>query len=415
MTLLDAAVIVTAALAAAVLGRRLAGLARQPAMVGEIVLCLLLGAVLTASSLHLLDSGNPVVRTVGHAGLALFVTGAVHGMRTEGARPVGRAVVALALGSVLLPMAAGVGVAAWVLGSGDLALRGDSPAPALMLMLAVALSVTAVPVLAGILQDHGLERTLTGRLSLTAAVTIDAVTWPLLAVAVALAEGGGGPLRTAAVLGGGAVVALAARRAATAPAVRRAAVRHPGVAVVIAAALSIAAATTTQKLGCTDVFGAALVGLALPADGPFERVGQTVGAAGRRTLPVYFVITGGTFLTGAGVGIPWTAIVVVTVAAMAAKLIGSYAGARAGALPRPVALRLATLMNTRGLTELVVLQAGLTSGVLTPRLYLALVVMALVTTVLSGPLLRAVGGPPPTPPTRVGRATPAVVGDERTW
>jgi Kef-type K+ transport system membrane component KefB len=72
-------------------------------------------------------------------------------------------------------------------------------------------------------------------------------------------------------------------------------------------------------------------------------------------------------------------------------------------------------MNTRGLTELVVLQAGLTSGVLTPRLYLALVVMALVTTVLSGPLLRAVGGPPPTPPTRVGRATPAVVGDERTW
>ncbi|WP_409061026.1 cation:proton antiporter [Streptomyces sp. SYP-A7185] len=395
MTVLAATAFVAAALAAAILGRRTAGLARQPAMIGEIVLCLLLGYLLADWGIRLAGSAQEAVKTIGHAGLALFVTGAVHGMHTGGARLRGRTVASLAIGSAVLPMAAGVGFAVWTLNSGDATLRGSAPAPALVLMLAVALAVTAVPVLAGILQDHDLDRTPIGRLSLTAAITIDAISWPLLALAVALANGGDGPLRTAAVLGGGAVVALTVRRAAGSQKIRQAAAGHPAATAVVVAALSIAAATTTQRLGCTDVFGAALVGLALPSDQRFERVGRTVGTAGRRTLPVYFVLTGATLLAGAGVGVPWEAIVLCTLLAIAAKIIGSYVGARAGALPHTTSLRLAALMNTRGLTELVVLQAGLAAGILTPRLYLALMVMALVTTVMSGPLLRATGGPAP--------------------
>lgn len=401
MPVLAAAVFVAAALAAAILGRRIAGLARQPAMVGEIVFCLLLGVVLADWGVRLAGSAEAAVEAVGHAGLALFVTGAVHGMRTGGARPRGRTVASLALGSALLPMAAGVGFAVWTLQAGDATLRGSAPAPALVLMLTVAFAVTAVPVLAGILQDHDLDRTLIGRLSLTAAVTIDAVSWPLLAIAVALANGGDGPLRTVAVLGGGALAALAVRRAATSSTIRQAAARHPALAAVAVATLSITAATITQRLGCTDVFGAALVGLALPSDDRFERVGRKVGDAGRRALPVYFVLTGATLLAGAGIGVPWPAIILCTVMAVVSKLLGSYLGARAGSLPHQDALRIAALMNTRGLTELVVLQAGLAAGILTARLYLALMVMALATTILSGPLLRATGGPAPVPaPTR---------------
>jgi Kef-type K+ transport system membrane component KefB len=397
MPVLIVAAFVAVALAAAVLGRRIAGLVWQPAMVGEIMFCLMLGTVLASNGVHLHGSAATAARIIGHAGLALFVTGAIHSMRTGGSRPRGRAVIALALGSVLLPMAAGCGFAAWTLGTGDSVLRGDAPAPALVLMLAVSLGVTAVPVLAGILQDHGLDRTSIGRLSLTAAVTMDAATWPLLAVALALAKGGDGPLRTAGALGGGVLAALAVRRASTSPLVRQAVERYPVPATLVAGALSIAAATITQDLGCTDVFGAALVGLALPADGPFERVGRTVGATGRRILPVLFAVTGGTLMTGAGAGIPWLAIALCCALAVSAKLVGAYVGARAGDLPHPVALRLAALMNTRGLTELIVLQAGLDAGILTPSLYLALVVMALVTTVLSSLLLRAVGGPAPVP------------------
>ncbi|MFD7256133.1 cation:proton antiporter [Streptomyces sp. NPDC059874] len=387
----------------ALLGRRAARGIGQPGIVGEIACCLLLGAALVAWA-GWGGPGSPgrePLGQVGHFGLALFLVGAAHEIRSGVARLSGRAVMWLSLGSALLPMAAGVLLAVWVLRTDDPRLRGTAPAAALVLMLAISLAVTAVPVLAGILADRRMRHTETGRLALASAVSIDAVTWVLLAVAVGLTTGGRGGFGTAlAVLAVGIAAAAVLRRLAATAALAARAARHQRLVIVAVAALGWAAAAGTRHFGLTDVFGAVLVGLALPADG--ERGSWTVtagalGRAGRALLPVLFVSTGATLASGPEAVLSWPALLYGTALAVAAKLVGSYAGARLGGLAHTTGLRLAALMNTRGLTEIVVLQAGYGAGILTPALYLALVVMALVTTALCGPLLWAVDRRAPVP------------------
>jgi Kef-type K+ transport system membrane component KefB len=84
-------------------------------------------------------------------------------------------------------------------------------------------------------------------------------------------------------------------------------------------------------------------------------------------------------------GVPWSVAGVATGVAILGKILGTYVGARLDGHPPGVALRLGALLNTRGLTELVVLQAGYSAGILTAGLFLALVVMALFTTAMTGP------------------------------
>ncbi|WP_329376820.1 cation:proton antiporter [Streptomyces sp. NBC_01351] len=392
----------------ALLGRRLARGFGQPGIVGEIACCLLLGAALVAWA----DRGGPgglggpgsagvePLAQAGHLGLALFLVGAAHEIRSGVTRLPGRAVLWLSAGSALLPMAAGALLAVWVLRTEDPRLRGTAPTAALVLMLAISLAVTAVPVLAGILADRKMRHTETGRLALASAVSIDAVTWVLLAVAVGLATGNGGFPAALAVLAAGVAAAAVLRRLAATAAVAAPAARHPRLAIVAVAALACAAAAGTRHFGLTDVFGAVLVGLALPADGergPWTATAGALGRAGRLLLPLLFVVTGTTLASGPEAVLSWRALLYATTLAVAAKLTGSYLGARLGGLTPTTGLRLAALMNTRGLTEIVVLQAGYAAGILTPALHLALVVMALVTTALCGPLLWAVDRRAPVP------------------
>ncbi|EST34224.1 cation:proton antiporter, partial [Streptomyces roseochromogenus] len=152
------------------------------------------------------------LKTVSQAGLALFMVSLAHKLRHGAARPAdrasgptsgrtsgttghpadrpaGRAIGWVAAGSFLLPLAAGLLLAAWILGTGDPALRGTAPAPAFVLLIAVTLSVTAVPVLARILTDRGMEQTAVGRVSFSAAVLLDALSWLALVAAVSLSSG----------------------------------------------------------------------------------------------------------------------------------------------------------------------------------------------------------------------------------
>ncbi|MFG3497204.1 cation:proton antiporter [Streptomyces sp. NPDC047928] len=400
-TVIVPALVLTAVVPTALLGRWAARRLGQPDVVGEIALCLVLGAVLAGrvgwggagATSGPGSAGVGLLSGLGHLGLALFLVGAAHEIRGGASRLSGRAVAWVSAGSALLPMAMGTALALWVLEYGGPGLRGDAPVPALVLMLAVSLAVTAVPVLAGILKDRGLQDTGTGRLAMACAVTIDAVTWVLLAVAVGLATGDSGYGRAGAVLTGGLLAVSALRGLAGAGAVRRFAADRPRLLVPLVALAAYGAASATGSLGLTDVFGAVLVGLALPADGekgPFTRAAHTLGAAGRLALPVLFTVTGTTLATGPDAVFSWRAIVLGIVLAVFSKLVGGYLGARAGAQSHHTALRLAVLMNTRGLTEIVVLQTGYSAGILSPGLYLALVIMALVTTGLSGPLLWAV-------------------------
>ncbi|MFH8407219.1 cation:proton antiporter [Streptomyces sp. NPDC018019] len=403
LTYVPAVVLVASVAPAVWLGRRAARLLGQPAIVGEIMACLLLGALLAGQFGWggEATAGRPVLEKAGHLALALFVVGAVQEIRAGSGKLGGRAVAWTAAGSALLPMGCGTLLAVWVLAEGDPALRGSAPATAFVLMLAGALSVTAVPVLAGVLQDRGMLHTHTGRLAMAAAVSMDAVNWALLAVAVGLATGGG-QVTPAVVFTAGLLLAWALRRLGGLPAARAWAHRvRPAVPAGLVVLTTVAAALVTDRLGLTDVLGAVLVALALPADGgtgPWTRAARTVGQCGRHGLPLLFVLTG----AGLGSGPPglfsWQATALGTALAVAGKLAGSYLGARAGGQDTPTSMRLAALLNTRGLTEITFLQIGYQADILTPALYLALVVMALVTTALAGPLLWAVDrGAPDTP------------------
>lgn len=390
---LTAPLLVVAAAAPGVrLGRWAARRTGQPAIIGEIAFCLLFGAFLVSHAGwgDPASPGRGLLGELGHLGLALFLVGAAHEIRSGAARLPGRAVLWLSAGSALLPMAAGALLAVWVLGSGDPRLRGAAPAAALVLMLAISLAVTAVPVLAGILADRKMQHTESGRLAMASAVSIDAVTWVLLAVAAGLATGRGGFATALAVPAVGVPAAALLRRlAAAAPSPAR----HPRLTIGGVAAAAVGAAALTEHLGLTDVFGAVLIGLALPADGrtgPWTAAARALGRTGRLLLPLLFLATGTTLAAGPDAAFSWRALLYATTLAIAAKLAGSYLGARLGGRSHPVALRLAALMNTRGLTEIVVLQIGYAAGILTPALYLALVVMALVTTVLCAPLLWAI-------------------------
>ncbi|MFH8596372.1 cation:proton antiporter [Streptomyces rimosus] len=396
LTYVPAVVLVASVAPAVWLGRRAARLLGQPAIVGEIMACLLLGAVLAGRfgwGGEATD-GRPVLEKAGHLALALFVVGAVQEIRAGAGKLGGRAVAWTAAGSALLPMACGTLLAVWILVGGDPALRGTAPTTAFVLMLAGALSVTAVPVLAGVLQDRGMLHTRTGRLAMAAAVTMDAVNWALLAVAVGLATGGG-QATPALVFTAGLLLVWGLRRLGELPAARALAHRaRPAFPTALVALTTVAAALLTAGLGLTDVLGAVLVALALPADGgtgPWTRAARTVGQWGRTVLPLLFVLTGAG-LGGGPAGIfSWQATALAVALAVAGKLVGSYLGARAGGQDTRTSMRLAALLNTRGLTEITFLQIGYQAGILTPALYLALVVMALVTTALAGPLLWAVG------------------------
>ena len=117
---------------------------------------------------------------------------------------------------------------------------------------------------------------------------------------------------------------------------------------------------------------------------------EPITKAGSPTVKLVTAVTGTTLAAGPQGVLSWPAVLLVTSLAVVSKLAGSYAGARAAGRPPYASARIAALMNTRGLTEIVVLQTGYSAGILTPGLYLTLVIMALVTTALSGPLLWAV-------------------------
>lgn len=398
------ALVIASVLPTALVGRWIARRLGQPVIVVEITLCLLLGGVLVSQAGWGApgSAGRDVLNQFGHFGLVLFLVGAAHEIRLGADKLSGRAVAWLSAGSALLPLACGTLLAAWVLSTGNPALRGTAPSAALVLMLAISLAVTAVPVLAGILGDRQMENTDAGRLAMASAVSIDAVTWVLLAIAVGLGTGqSDGIGKAVAVLVCGIPTAMVLRRLAhTAPADAFAG-RHPRLTVALVAVAACVASQATARLGLTDIFGAVLIGLALPADGsegPWTRSVQVLGRLGRLVLPVLFTLTGTTLAVGPHTVFPWQAMLLATSLAIVSKLAGSYLGARIGAQSHLTGLRMAALMNTRGLTEIVVLQAGYSAHILTPGLYLALVVMALVTTALSGPLLWAVD--------RHARATP---------
>ncbi|MEU2596584.1 cation:proton antiporter [Streptomyces hirsutus] len=393
-------------LGSARLGAALARRLGQPAVVGEIAAGVLLGSTLLSHTWGWRDAVpydqvQPSLGALADVGLALFMF--VIGYETDSAslRGSGRTVLYVAAGSVMLPLAGG-GLAALPYAAD----HAPSGRPGFVLFIGVAMSVTAFPVLARILSDQRLNRTHVGRIAMAAAGVNDLVAWACLAVVAALfttAE----TWRLAFVpLYLGLLLGVARPLAARFP--RRGTGNAPdtGSTVLVIAVGLMASCAATEWLGIHFVLGAFLFGAVMPRNEDRVRVAVVDGlgiSATRILLPVYFVVAGirvdlTTFRT-AHLG----ALAVMLAVAVATKMAGARLGAALAGLPRREARTLSVLMNTRGLTEVVILTVGLQLGFIDEAFYSILVVMAVLTTVMTGPLLLVARAEPE--PGEPGRGT----------
>jgi Kef-type K+ transport system membrane component KefB len=379
------ATLLAAARLAGALARRLG----QPAVIGEILAGIALGpTVLPAATSHAVvpDSARPLLAGLAAVGLASFVFVVGHEMATSFGPRGGRTAAGVAVGSVVLPLAGGC-----LLALSFAAAYGPAGQLQFVAFVGVAMAATAFPVLARILTDRRLDIEPIGRLAMAAAAVTDVVIWVLLAGVVTLA-GTGRPWRVALVpvfL----LLLVYGMRPALARTLRGRGEVGPGDAVVVPLLLVglMLSCAATEWMGVHYVCGAfafgAVVGRAapLPVRSGVVRRMQSVGAD--VLLPVYFVLAGMQVdLSDVGTGLLGVLAAVLAVA-VGTKTAGAYVGGRLTGLPRDAALTLAVLMNTRGLTEIVVLTVGLKLGLIDDRFYSAMVVMAVVTTAMTGPLL----------------------------
>ncbi|MFI9819138.1 cation:proton antiporter [Streptomyces sp. NPDC052013] len=393
-------------LAAAFVFARLAQRVRQPVVVGEIVA----GVVLGPSLLGLLP-GNPVdlffpeevrpyLQVLSQLGLVLFIFGVGYQFDTSHLRRLGRRITAVSLGSVALPFALGAGLAVALAPWLD---RSDMKTDGLLvpaLFLGAAMSITAFPVLARIIGERGLHKDRTGAVAVACAAIQDFLAWIILAVVVALANSTGPwPLArmaiiSAAMLAGliwvvrpALVWALAPERTWSGSMVTHA---------VLVVGLLVSA-WATEAVGLHAVFGAFAFGAVVPraqVDASAPEVPERIEQASLLLLPVFFVVTGLSVNVGGLGGDGAVILLAVLVVAVAGKFLGAAGAARLTGATGQEAAVLGVLMNARGLTELVILNVGLGLGVLDGQLFTAMVVMAIVTTVMTGPLLDRFHRPP---------------------
>lgn len=383
IVLLDIALIVLAAKIAGAAARRIG----QPAVVGEISVGILLGPTLFGGAVTRAVLPADVQEALGAMaaiGLVLFMFSVGFELDHRLLRGRIRAATAIAAGSTLVPFALGCGAAVWWVATHE-----QAADPVLfVLFLGAAMSVTALPVLARILVDRGLSRTRIGGLAIASATVTDVAVWTLLAVIVALA-GGGAPWQLLLVVPYVLLMMVGVRKLLVATLPRW--TGRGGFTVVVAGLFGSAAAT--EWLGMHYVFGALLFGAILPgrdSSALVTQVAELTRVGGTVLLPVFFVVAAAhvdlSGLGAAGLG----ELLLILLIAVAGKMGGAYLAARAARQSHRDAATLGVLMNARGITELVALQVGLQIGVLDVRLYSLLVLMALLTTALTGPLLSVV-------------------------
>jgi Kef-type K+ transport system membrane component KefB len=387
--LLAVALVVAACAGAGTLARRVG----QPAVVGEIAAGVLLGPSLFGAvwpaGFHTVFSTVVVgqVDALSQVGVVLFVFAAGLELSPRRLRGTSTAAVVVSHTSIALPCLLGVLVA--LLAYRRFGPPGVGPLP-FALFLGVSLSVTALPVMARILQDRWMVRTRVGTLALTCAAIDDATAWVLLGVVVSLI-GDTSPVRAFVVAGltlvfAATVLALVPRWS------NRFAERSPGVLAPVAIAAALLAAATTERIGVHAIFGAFLFGLACPGEQPgFVALRKRLdGLLGSVLLPLFFAGSGlRTDLRAlAHQPVLWLWCGLICAVAILGKLGGATIAARGTGLDWRTCLQVGALMNCRGLTELVILNVGLELGVIRTDLFTVLVLMALVSTAMTVPLLR---------------------------
>jgi Kef-type K+ transport system membrane component KefB len=371
----------------------------QPPVMGEVLggIALgpsLLGRISPGISTYLLPPEiAPFLGLVAQLGVILymFLVGLELDMTAVLRR--GHAVVSISLASTVIPFLLGVVLA---LGLYARLSTWDVSFTVFALFLGLAMSVTAFPVLARILTDLGMHKSPLGVMALTCAAVNDVAAWCLLALVVGIAQ---------AKIGGAVVVILEAvgfigfMLLLIRPLVLRLSrfdqqeeLSSRTTSLVLVALLL--SAWMTELIGIHAVFGSFLLGAVIPHDwvgarGLVRRMRDLVSAL----LPAFFAYTGLRTQIGLVSGVEeWLICGLIIAVATLGKFGGTIVGARLAGHGYRDAAALGVLMNTRGLMELIVLNIGLDLKVISPKLFAMMVLMALVTTIATTPILRLLTG-----------------------
>ena len=379
--------------------RRLFRWMAQPPVMGEMVAGIVLGpsvlGLLFPQAMAFLfpPASLETLRLLSRIGVVIFMFLVGMEVNIQHLRERGTAAVMISHASIIVPFLLGSGLSIFLYP--DLASPGTS-FHAFALFIGVAMSITAFPVLARILEDRKLTNTHLGAIAITCAAVDDVTAWCILALVIALVKATGVEISAITIIltlsFAGAMFFLV--RPQLARVIKEPDSQlHRRRLIPLILAFLLACALITETIGIHALFGAFLAGVVMPPSTEFRIfLKDKLEAFGSYALlPLFFVFTGLRTQVGLLTDLSdWLMCGLIILVAIAGKLGGSMLMARWTGMSWPQSFAIGTLMNTRGLVELVVLNIGYDLGILSGRIFAMMVLMALVTTFMTGPLLSLV-------------------------
>lgn len=386
---------------------KLAGLAAQrvgqPQVVGEMIAGVVLGPSLLGRMApdlqsHLFPTGTPnlVLYTAAQLGLVLYMFIIGLNFDVDHVRQRAGTAAAVSITGTVAPLFVGALAAIPLLGAGGFFGDGVNLGMAMM-FLGASIAITAFPMLARIIFEKKLTGTSLGTLALACGATADAISWCILAAVLAIHRNS--PMLAVVAIGGGllyTLVLLTIGRRGLSP-LGRMAEENQGVSPSMLSTVLIllmACAWFTDIIGIYAIFGAFLLGVAMPS-GFFAAnlTDKLEPLTTKLLLPLFFVYSGLNTQIGL-VNTPalWAVTLGLIVVAVVGKGVACAVAARLSKVPMRESVALGALMNARGLIELILLNIGLEAGIITPTLFTILVIVAVVTTLMTSPIFEAVYG-----------------------
>jgi Kef-type K+ transport system membrane component KefB len=369
----------------------------QPSVVGEILAGIVLGPSLlgmyfpefSAALFPKESMGN--IQFLSQIGLILFMFVVGMELDLKVLRNKAHEAVVVSHASIIIPFALGMGLAYFIYQS--FAPEGVQFA-SFALFLGISMSITAFPVLARIVQERGIQKTRLGTVVITCAAADDITAWCILAAVIAIVKAGSfvSALYIMALAIGYVVVMLNVIR----PFLKRVGDLHasrenlskPVVAIFFL--ILVVSAYATEVIGIHALFGAFMAGAVMPENMKFRNIfiEKVDDVAVVLLLPLFFVFTGLRTQIGLLNDLYlWMITGIIILVAVTGKFFGSALAAKFVGQSWKDSLAIGALMNTRGLMELIVLNIGYDLGVLTPQVFAMMVIMALITTGMTGPAL----------------------------